>query len=244
MKATRLLGAAFLATSVFLGACDGDDNGNITGTGNTATVRFVNATGQNIDIGTNGTFAAGNTNLAFGAGSQCLTVNPSNPGLTFRQNGMTSTFTPTGFNASGLQAGQTYTVVLRNGSANGSYTGTQFSDTYTGATSSMGGVRVINATTGNTNYGLYVGTAGNTMPTTATNASFGMGASSAFVPVTTGNGQVWFTTGSGNNMTTAFTTGAFPVASNGYQSVIVTDPATTGGNLRFARVNGCNQTQS
>ena len=237
MKTTRLLGVALLATSVLLGACDDDDEDPTEPT-NTATVQFVNLTGQNIDIGQNGNFA-GRTNLAFGTGS-CLSVNTASPGLTFRQNGQTTTWTPTGFNAGSLTAGQNYTVVLRNGSTAGTYTGTQFTDTYSGASASMGGVRVINATTGTTNYGLYVGPAGTTRPATATDASFGAGEfTSSFIPVATGNGQVWFTTGAGAAITNAFTTGSFPVAANGYQTVIVADAATTGGELRSTRVNRC-----
>lgn len=236
MKTTRLLGAALLATSVFLGACDDDDEDPTEPT-NTATVQFVNLTGQNIDIGQNGNFA-GRTNLNFGTGS-CVAVNTANPAITFRQNGQTTTWTPSGINLGSLQAGQNYTIVLRNGATAGTYAGTQFSDTYSGASSSMGGVRVINATSGSTNYGLYVGAAGTTRPATATDATFGAGEFTTFTPVGTGNGQVWFTTGSGAGMTNAFTTGSFPVAANGYQTVIVTDPATTGGDLRFTRLNRC-----
>jgi hypothetical protein len=237
MKTTRLLGAALLATSAFLGACDDDDD-DITEPTNAATVRFVNLTGQNIDIGTNGTFATGNSNLGFGIGSQCVAVNPASAGLTFRQNGQATNFTPTGFNASSLTAGGDYVVVLRNATGGG-YQATTFTDTYTGASSTMGGVRVINATTGTTNYGLYVGTAGTTRPTTATDATFGAGEFTTFTPVATGNGQVWFTTGAGAALTNAFTTNAFPVASNGYQTIIVGDAATAGGDLRFARIAGC-----
>jgi hypothetical protein len=235
MKTTRLLGAALLATSVVLGACDDDEDP--TGTTSTATVQVVNLTGQNIDIGQDANYS-GRTNIAFGE-ARCLTVNTASPALTFRQNGQTSTFTPTGFTGAGLTAGQNYTVVLRPGSTSGTYMGTQFSDTFNGATSSMGGVRVINATTGANSYGLYVGAAGATRPATATQANFGAGASTAFIPLATGNGQVWFTTGSGASMTNAFTTNAFPVAANSYQTVIVADPATSGGALRSAMVNRC-----
>ena len=241
MKTTRLLGVALLATSAFLGACD-DDGEDPTQPTDRATVRFVNLTGQNIDIGTNGMFGSGNTNLAFGVGSQCVVVNPASAGLTFRQNGQTSTFTPTGFNASGLMSGGNYVVVLRNATGGSGYTATTFTDTYSGATSSMGGVRVVNATSTAQPYGLYVGTAGTTRPTTANDATFGAGEFTTFTPIATGNGQVWFTTGSGAGITNAFTTGAFPVASNAYQTVIVTDPATAGGDLRFARINGCTGT--
>lgn len=239
MNTTRVLGAALMATTVALAACGNGDDNNGTGTSNTATVRFVNATGQNLDIGTNGTFQSANSNLAFGASSQCLTVNPSSAGLTFRQNGTATTFMPTGFNAGNLTAGGTYTVLLRPGATNGTYTSTMLTDSYSGATTSAGGVRVINATTGATNYGLYVGPAGATMPSTATNASFGAGATTAFVPINIGNGQVWLTTGSGGSTTTAFSSNPFAVGANSYQTMIITDPATSGGALRSISVNSC-----
>lgn len=237
MNTTRILGATLLATTVFLGACGNNDN-NGTGTSNTATVRFVNTSGQAIDIGTNGTYQSSNSNLAFGASSQCLSINPSSPGLTFRQNGTSTTFAPSGFNAGSMTPGGTYTVVIGNGSTAGTWRGSQFADVYSGATSSMGGVRVINATSGSTNYGLYVGAAG-TMPSTATNASFGSGLFTNFVPVNTGNGQVWLTTGSGSSMSTAFQSAAFPVTANGYQTMVIADPATSGGSLRSISVNAC-----
>jgi hypothetical protein len=240
MKTTRILGATLLATSVFLGACGDDDDDEPTGNnGPTATVRFVNTSGQAIDVGLNGTFAAGNSDLAFGEGSSCMAISPSTGTLSFRQNGQTSTFTPAGFNLSGIQAGKTYTVVLSG--APGAYTAQTFEDTYTGASASQGGVRVINAT--GTTYGLYVGPSG-TRPTTATNATFASGTASAFVPVNTGQGQVWFTTGTGNNITNAFTSSAFTVSGNAYQTLVVAPAATTGGDLRSFAVNSCQQQQA
>ena len=237
MKTTRMLGMALLAMSALTTtACDDDDEDDITGTGNTATVRFVNATGQSIDVGTGGTFASGNSNLAFGGGSQCLNVNPSSAGLTFRQNGQTSTFTPTGFNASNLQAGRTYTVVVSG--TTGNYTSRTYEDTYAGATATQGGVRVISNLTSNTNYQLFVGPA-STMPSAATNATFASGQSYGFFPVSAGDSRVWLTTGSGNNMTTAFTSPTFAVSGNNYTTMVVTDPATTGGAPRSFTVNAC-----
>ena len=238
MNTTRVLGAALLATTVVLAACSDDDD-DPTGTNNTATVRFVNASGQNLDIGTNGSFQSANSNLAFGGSSQCLSVNPSSSGLTFRRNGQATTFTPSGFNASDLQAGGTYTVVLNNGSTSGSYAATRFNDNYQGATSTAGGVRVINGMSGSTNYSLFVGPAGSSMPSTAANPSFGSGLFTGFLPMTTGNNQVWLTTGSGASQTTAFTSSAFPVTANTYQTMIITDPATTGGALRSIMVDAC-----
>lgn len=234
MKTTRLLGVSLLATATFLGAC-GDDDDEPTGTGNTATVRFVNTTGQNIDVGMNGTYGASNSNLAFGTGTSCMTVNTASPGLTFRQNGQSATFTPSGFNTSAFQSGGTYTVVL--GGTPGAYTARTFTDTYSGATSTQGGVRVLNAT-GNTSYGLYVGSPSANRPTTATSATFAAGNASQWIPINAGNGQVWLTTGSGASMTNALST-TFPVTANGYTTFVVADPASGSTTPRGFNVAAC-----
>lgn len=238
MKTTRLLGISLLATASFLGACSDDDD-EPTGTGNTATVRFVNTTGQAIDIGMNGQFGAGNTNVGFGAGSSCMTVNTASPGLTFRQNGTSTTFTPAGLNNANFQGGGTYTVVLSSGATAGSYTATTYRDTYSGATSTMGGVRVINAAGNNSTYNLYVGPSGTTRPTTASNANFGSAISTAFLPINAGNGQVWLTTGTGTSQTDAFMSSAFPVAANGYTTFVVAPPASGSTALRGFTVGAC-----
>lgn len=233
MKTTRLLGAALLASSVLLGACDDDDD-NGTGPENNATVRFVNATAGALDVGTNGTFATANSNVAFGAGTSCIAIDPSSGTLSFRENGETSTFNPTGFNMSALQPGGTYTVLLSG--TTGAYTANVFTDMFTGATSTQGRVRVIN-TTGDS-YGLFVGSAG-TMPESATSATFASGTASTWVPVDVGQGQIWFTTGTGETQEIEFTSQAFNVAANGYTTIVVAPPATEGGALRSFVVNAC-----
>jgi hypothetical protein len=241
MKTTRLLGVSLLATATFLGACDNDDDDdNGTGPTNTATVRFVNTSGQNIDVGMNGTYGAANSNVAYGNATSCMTVNTgSSSGLTFRQNGQTSTFTPTNLNTANFQNGQVYTVVLGNGTTAGSYNATTYTDTYNGASATMGGVRVINATGGNTNYNLYVGPAGTTRPTTASNANFGSAIGTAFMPFATGNNQVWLTTGTGNSQTDAFSSSPFSVAANGYTTYVVGPSATGSTALRGFTVGAC-----
>ena len=239
MKTTRLLGASLLAMSAFLGACGDDDP---TAPTNTATVRFVNLTGQNIDIGTGGTFAAANSGIVFGAGSQCLTVNTASPGLTFRQAGQASgTFTPASFNAAGLTPGGTYTVVLTGtGASTGTTSARMFTDTYAGANATMGALRVLNATTGATTYNLYVGPESAARPSTAVSTTFNAGAFSPFVPVNAGDAQVWLTTGTGGSQTEAFSLNNIGLTANDYSTIVIADPASGGGALRSYAVASCN----
>lgn len=237
MKPTRVLGACLLATSVLTTtACDDDDDGG-TGPNNTATVRVVNNTGQALDFGNGGTFGATNSNIAFGASSQCLEVPVGANGLTFRQNGQTTTFTPAGFNGSALQAGGNYTIVI--GGTTGAYTANTFTNTYAGATTTSGGVRVINATTGDDDYNLFVGSSG-ALPATANMTGFGSGmASTGWYPVTAGQGAVRLTTGTGASQVTAFESAAFPVTANQYQTVVIADPTTGSSTLRSFTVASC-----
>ena len=239
MNPTRVLGACLLATMVVGTTACGDDDEDVTGTDNTATVRFVNTTGTPIDIGLNNNYT-GNSNIAFGGSSQCLSVTPGTTGLTFRQNGTNSTFTPTGFNASSIQAGGNYTVVIGGAAgAGGTYTGNAFANTLSGATATAGGVRVINATSNTDQYNLYVGPSG-ALPTTASMSGFGAGmASTSFYPVAGTQGQVRLTTGTGASQTTVFESSAFPVTANQYQSVVIADPSTGSSTLRSFSVNAC-----
>ena len=238
MKPTRVLGACLLATTVLTAsACDDDDDDDGTGPTNTATVRVINTTGQALDFGSGGTFGATNSNIAFGASSQCLEVPVGANGLTFRQNGQTQTFSPAGFNGSALTSGGNYTVVI--GGTTGAYTANTFTNTYAGATTTSGGVRVVNATTGDDDYNLYVGTSGS-LPTTANMTGFGSGmASTSWYPVTAGQGAVRLTTGTGASQVTAYESAAFPVTANQYQTVVIADPTTGSSTLRSFSVASC-----
>src|SRR3954454_22852145 len=134
--------AALLPLLILAGACD-NNNDNVTGVGSTATVRFINATGTNIDVSNGGTIATGNGNLAFGTSSTCMTVNTTGTGLGFNQAG-TSTAIP-GFTQN-FTANGNYTVV-----AYPSSTGTQFlTINNTGSTPNAGqaGLRHVDAASG------------------------------------------------------------------------------------------------
>lgn len=237
MKPTRVLGACLLATTVLsASACDDDDDEG-TGPTNTATVRVVNTTGQALDVGTGGTFGATSSNIGFGASSACLEVPVGANGLTFRQNGQAQTFSPAGFNGSALAAGGNYTLVI--GGAPGAFTANTFTNTYAGATTQSGAVRVVNATTGSDAYNLYVGASG-ALPATANQTNFGAGtASTAWFPIAAGQGAVRLTTGTGASQTTAFESAAFPVTANQYQTLVIANPAAGASTLRAFTVASC-----
>ena len=87
------------------------------GSGNGATVRFVNATATPLDLATGGVVNAGNANIASGGGVACFTVaEPSAPGLAVRQSGTATDLA--GFTPS-LSANGRYTLVAYPGTAGG-----------------------------------------------------------------------------------------------------------------------------
>jgi hypothetical protein len=81
----------------------------VAGSGNAATMRFVNATATPLDLATGGSVTTSNANIAPGAGVGCFSVlDPTIPGLAVRQAGTTvdlSGFTPV------FSSGGRYTVV-------------------------------------------------------------------------------------------------------------------------------------
>lgn len=234
MRTTRLLGPALLAGSLLLAACGDDDGDGGTGTGNTATVRFVNATGERLDFGVDGAFAAANSDRAFGEGSGCVAVDPSSGTVSFRVNGQTSTFTPTGFNLGALQPGGTYLVVI--GGTSGAYTANVITDAYTGASISQGRARVVNLT-GST-YALYIGSIDDPRPTTPVTASLASGAASPWASFVAGPHYAYLTTGSGASQTNVFQA-QFPIVANDYITMVVAPPTMGGTMPRSFLVSPC-----
>ena len=229
----RLLGVCLLATSVALGACGDDDDDNGTGpTNQTSTVRFVNTTGTNFDVGTSGTYASANSNVAYGGtGTSCMSVNSATPNITLRQSGTTTTFS--NFTPS-FTAGQRYLVVARGTGTNPTFT--QYLDNFATGTSSQAGIRVINALSGASSYRLVVGTAGGST-TTAADESFGGGESYTSGAMSAGSMQVRLF--SGSSTTPYFDTGSFATTGGQNQTIVIADPATAGGAPRFFSVPTC-----
>ena len=98
---------ALLACATLAGCGDGSGLLVTAGSGDVATVRFVNATASPLDLMVNGTVSS--PNVVPGAGVACFDVaDPSVPGLTVRQTGTTTDlggFTPF------FSSGGRYTVV-------------------------------------------------------------------------------------------------------------------------------------
>ena len=227
----RLIGACLLATAALLGACDDDDDG--TGPNNqTSTVRFVNASGTNFDVGTGGTYASANSNVAYGTtGTSCMSVNSATPGLTLRQNGTNTALT--GYTPN-YTANQRYLVVARGTGTN--LTFTQYQDNFAANTSTQSGLRVLNALTGATNYRLVVGPPGGST-TTAADESFGSGESYTSGAMTAGDMQVRLFQGSA--ATPYFDSETFTTTGGQNRTLVIADPATARGAPRFFFVPTC-----
>jgi hypothetical protein len=226
-----MLGTALVLPLLALAACGDDDDATGVNNGNTAIVRFVNATGTNYDLALNGAVGTGNGNLGFGGSTSCLSLNAASPGLAVRNAGTTTNvagFTPN------FQSGGNYTVVAVPG-ANGT---TQFVTLSGSNTPAAGqtGVRVLNAAQGFGNFDVYVTAPGGTL-----------GAANA-TNVSTGNASSWFNVGSGTNQVRFATAGTQNVAFNfGNQNftagqnatIVIAPPAAGSTTLRAFTIVGC-----
>src|ERR1051326_6663016 len=86
MSMTRHYALIALIPLAALAAC-GDKELTTPTAASTSTVRFVNATGTNLDVMNNGTLAS--SNLVTGGNTSCLTVNSASPSLAFNLAGFT-----------------------------------------------------------------------------------------------------------------------------------------------------------
>jgi hypothetical protein len=219
-----------LTSLLFVGACGDKDDVNGVVQSN-ATVRFINATGSNIDVTNAGTVGTGNGNLGYGTSSTCMSVNTngsSGSGLGFNQAG-TSTTIP-GFTQNFASAGN-YSVIAYP-DANGT---TQFATiNNAGFTPNSGqaGLRVFNAASGSGNL---VALGGGTALGSGTGVGFGTGGS--FMNVNAGSQAVTFNTGTGT--TTAANAGTLTFNA-GQNYTLVVAPAASGSTaLRTFLVSGC-----
>lgn len=181
--------ALALLSSVSLAAC-GTGSGivAIAGSGNAATVRFVNATGTTLDLATSGVVRTSNANISPGSGVGCFTIDdPTTPSITVRQSGTSanlSSFAPV------FARGGTYTLVAYPG-ASGFI---QFLSLLTGITPVTGrsALRVVNGSIGLGPVDVHVTISGAALGIpNATGIGFG-GASTAF-DVNAGTFQVRLT---------------------------------------------------
>jgi len=109
-RVIRPFRSATLICSVALAACG--DTGSLTvatvGGGDAASVRFVNATGSNLDLAQNGVVTAANANIAPGTTVGCLAVDPAAASITVRVTGTTTDLS--GFPASFTTGGRATVV--------------------------------------------------------------------------------------------------------------------------------------
>jgi len=215
-----------LTSLAALGACS-DSNDDVTGVGNVATVRFINATGNSIiSLAQNGTVSTGNSALVFGGSSTCLAVDVTNPNLTFTTSAGTtiSTFVPN------LAAGGNFTVIAYT-DANGN---TQFAtlDNSFAPASGLAGVRVFNASSGSGNVVLV---SDGVVLNNGTTVAFANGGN--FFSVPAGTHTLLFNTGTGT--ATLATVGSVNLVA-GTNTVVVIGPAVAGSTARRAFVStGC-----
>lgn len=222
----RILACCALMSLSLFAACGEDDD--ITTPGSTATVRFVNATGNTgISAANNGTVGTGNSALAFGSGSSCMTVNASNPSLTFTNSSTGASIT--GFTPSFASNGN-YTVVAYT-DASGNTQFATLNNAFTPATG-QAGLRVFNAASGSGNIVLNGnGTALNSGSTTA------FGTSGAFFSTPIASSAYTFNTGTGT--TTIGNAGTMSLTA-GQNSTVILGPAATGTTAMRAFVTtGC-----
>src|SRR3569833_1524235 len=222
----RFLTYCALASLAALAACD--DEGEITSPNNTATVRFVNATGNsNISIAQNGTIGTGNSALGFGGGSSSLTVNTSSPSLAFTNSGTGTAIN--GFTPS-FTSGGNYTVVAYT-DASGNTQFATLNNAFSPA-SGQAGLRVFNASSGSGNVGLNSnGTALNSGSTTA------FGTSGQFFSTAAGTSAYTFNTGTG---TTTIANAGNQTLNAGQNPTAIIGPAATGATaMRAFFTTGC-----
>src|SRR3954470_151432 len=225
--ACRSIGVLALASAMFVAGCD-DSDSDVTGTTNTSTVRFVNATGNsNISVANNGTIGTGNAALGFGSGSSCMTVNSGSPNLTFTNS---STGASIGGFTPNFASNGNYTVVAYT-DASGNTQFTTLNNAFTPA-SGQAGLRVFNAASGSGNIVLNSG--GSALNGGATTA---FGNSGAFFSTPAGTTTYSFNTGTG---TSTLATTPSTTLNAGQNGTVVLGPPTTGSTLMRAFINtGC-----
>jgi hypothetical protein len=219
-----------LAALALVAGCS-DDN-DVTVPQTTSTVRFVNATGENIDVMSNGTIGAGNGNVAFAGSSTCMTLNAATPGLVFDSTGTTvglSGFAPT------FVPGGNYTVIAYPSATGGVQFATLDNTGFT-ASSGSAGLRVFNAASGAGNLDVYTMAPGGAF-TTPVASSVGFGTGSAFFNVPAGTQDVQFTNAGTQTVALDAGSSAFTAGNN---SLLVAAPPTAGGTaLRSFIASGC-----
>jgi len=222
---------ALLLTAA-LAACDAGVTSTGFAGGNTATVRFVNATPSGVDVASAGTVATGNGGLAFGTASSCVVTDASAPDITVRTGGTGNVVA--GFPAS-FSAGGKFTVVAYVDAGGITRFASFATNTFTPG-NGQGGLKVFDAATGTGSFDVYVNPPGSALGTaSATNLS--SGASTGFFNVTAGSQQVRLT--NAGTQTITFDAGSLALGA-GRNYVLVIGPPSAGTSvLQSALVPAC-----
>ena len=179
---------ALTATAVAVTACN-DDNDS-TAPQQTASVQFVNASGQSLDFLQNNQFLTSGQNVGFGAASSCATnVSTSSPNLLVRNTGSSTNIA--GFSPNFIGGGR-YTVVVTGTPGNLQFTTLQ--NTYPSLSSSQAGLRIINTSGLTGGYDVFVTAPGAALPATSNASNVTTGNSSNFFVIPSGTQQIRFTT--------------------------------------------------
>ena len=231
----RTLSAALLVPTLALSlaACGSDNSTGLASTSNNATVQFINASNQSLDIATNGSVATGGGALSYGIASNCMSVDATNSGLTVRATG---TSTPlTGFTPA-FTAGGDYSVIAYPGTAGA----TQFvtvSNAFTPA-AGQAGLRVVNVGAVGSNYDVYVTAPGAPLGTSNAN-NIGVGTGSSYFNVSAATAQEIRVTNAGSQ-TLVLTFGSSNTFTAGKKStLVITAPAPGTTSPRGFIVGGC-----
>ena len=229
-----------LALALVAGACEEDEDP--TGTGTTASVRFVNAIGGvtgNVVLTANGTTVG--SAQGFGTmGSTCSTVTAGTRSLAFG----TANTAGTGISGTALftqnqtfAAGGDYTVI-----ATGTTTNPRFvvlnNDAFTGTVASgQAAVRFVNLVptvgTSASNFNVFTGTATTGTPTAS---AVGFGNTSNFSTMTSGASTFTFTNVTGG--TTVFSGTGLNLTSGSVNTVAIL-PNATGTGYQLVNITGC-----
>ena len=196
-----------------------------------ATVRLVNASDSTLNLLQNAVALTGSTNLGFGTGSACSSVNAQTPALTVTAGSSTALagFAPT------LTAGHSFSLVAYPITS----AGVQFATLSNEFTPSTGqtGLRVFNATSGTTSYDVYVTAAGAPLAApTVSNVTVG-GSGSAFVSVPAGTQEIRVTTAGSTSVLVDLTSQTLNAGQN--ITVVIAPPAKGTTTLRAFLAAGC-----
>jgi hypothetical protein len=226
MFGSRSLGTIALLSLTFVAACDDDS----TGLGTSATVRVANATNSPIDVASGSAVATGNSGVAFGSSSSCVSTSALDTDLNVSPAGTTNSYASF---APNFRSGESYVVLAYPGFAGAP----QFAYIPTGMTQAAGqsGLRVFNAASTAGSYDVYVTAPGAALgPVSA--SGIGFQTLSNYIPVAAGTSLIRLA----NAGTQTVTLAGSQTFTAGQNAVLVIGPPAVGSTVpRTFLVTGC-----